>query len=159
MGASAQHVWTDANQLVYLVTSFISGEFTIGGTVTISADGSASPDLVTDAADASYGRAASVALTRVCRAGLDGLGNIAAGAWTQAQARALLMLDGSAAIGGVLTPRTRLRLSATFDAGGEVAACADVDVDGSGNPEINVTVANNVGSVYLYVELNHSLAA
>lgn len=154
MAITCTHVWTDKNQLVYLLNSDGSPASASGN---IPAAGGATPDLVTDAANNTFGGAASVALTKVVRAGLDGLGTVAAGAWVQADARALLMLDGSTGIGGVLTPRTKLRLMKRT--GVTADWIIDANVDGSGRPRIDYAVATAAGTAYLYVELNHSLAA
>jgi hypothetical protein len=91
MSVTIARVWTERNYLVYLLTT--SGS-PLGGTSSLAAAGAATPDLVTDAAINTDGGAASAALRRVVRAGLDGLGTVAAAAWTPAQAKNLYQGDG-----------------------------------------------------------------
>lgn len=154
MALTMTRVWTDKNQIVYLLSSDGSPA---GATGNIPAAGGATPDLVTDGANGASGEANGTALRRVVRAGLDGLGLIAAGAFVQANARALLQLDdAAAALGGILTPRAKLRLIKRT--GLTADWLIDANVDGSGRPRIDVEVGTAAGTAYLYVELNHSLA-
>lgn len=148
-------VWVDRNKLVYLLTN---GGSPLGGEGTIPSAGGATPDLATDVANSVFGEAGGRALRTACRAGLDGLGNVAAGGFTQATARALLMLNAGAAnantFGGVLAARLQCSVVPST---GTAAWVVDVDVDGSGRPEINVTSTAAAGTAYLHVDLVHSL--
>jgi len=158
MSVTIGRVWVDKNKIVYLCTSEGSP---LGGTGTIPATGAVTPDLVTDAAYNGYGEAGSAALRRCVGSGLSGgNGIIAAGAFTQAFARALLMCDAGAlnasTIGGINTARARLNL---VPRSGTAAWLVDVDIDGANIPEINVTASVAAGTCYLHVTLDHSLAA
>jgi len=152
----ARH-WVDKNKIVYLCTS---GGSPLGGTGTIPSAGGATPDLATDAAYNGFGEAGGAAMRRACRSGLDGNGTVAAGAWTQALARALLLLDAGAlnanTMGGILAARLQCHIVPR-----DVTATwvVDVDVDGAGIPEINVTSSVDEGVAYLHVSLVHSLTA
>lgn len=150
-------VWVDKNQIVYLLTN---GGSPLGGEGTIPSAGGVTPDLATDVANNVFGEAGGKALRAACRAGLDGLGTVAAGAWTQALARALLMLNAGASavnsFGGILAARLQCNVVPST---GTAAWVCDVDVDGSGRPEINVTSTAAAGTALLYVKLAHSLTA
>lgn len=154
MALTITRVWTEPNYIAYLVTT--SGS-PLGGEGTIPAAGGVTPDLVTDGAINTDGGANSSALRRVVRAGLDGIGTVAAGALTQADARNLLLGDGSTSIGnGKTTPRA---LVTVVPRTGTVADWkVDADVDGSGRPEINIDAAAVAATAYLYVKLDHTLA-
>ncbi|HEX7095169.1 MAG TPA: hypothetical protein VF183_04765 [Acidimicrobiales bacterium] len=148
---TATLVWVDGNSLVYRIDNVA----TLGTSVTITSTGAATPDLVTDAANTSFGQAAT-ALRKIVRAGLDGLGTIAAAGFTQATARALYLGDASTTIGGVNTPRARIRTQMRT-----VAADAQLQVDcnvAAGVPTIVVTAAAVAFNAYLYVELDHSIS-
>lgn len=145
-------VWTDKNQIVYLLAT--SGS-PLGGTASILSAGGVTPDLVTDGANNTKGEANGTALRKVVRSGLDGQGLVAAGAWTQAQARALLMLvEPGASIGGILLQRAKLRV---IRRSGTAEWTIDCNVT-AGNPRIDVGATAAAGEAVLYVELNHSLA-
>jgi hypothetical protein len=154
MSVSVARVWTDKNQIVYLLTAEGSP---VGGTTNIPAAAGVTPDLVTDGANIASGEANGTALRRVVRAGLDGTGLIAAGAFTQALARSLLMLDDATALlGGILCPRAKLRI--VKRTGLTTEWLIDANVDGSSRPRIDIEASAVAGTAYLYVELNHSLA-
>jgi hypothetical protein len=152
MALTAILVNVTANELVYKITNAA----TLGTTLTIPAAGGATPDLATDCVDDTWGRAACAALRAVCRAGLDGLGAQAAGGWTQAKARDLLMGDGTTQAGGPLMPRAEIDLQPATGAAGGPLCEVDVDVDGSGRPEINITAAAVAGDCYMRVRLRAS---
>jgi hypothetical protein len=146
------HIWTDKNQLVY---SIVNSATLFGGTAFIPSAGGATPDLVTDGANNTFGEANGAALRRAVRSGLDGgNGTPAAGAWTQAQARALLLLNGLTNIGGINTARCQC---STMQVAGLMRVAIDASVDGSGRPRIDVIVDAVAGEVNLYVQLVHSL--
>lgn len=137
MAATAQLVFAGNNRLRYLVTGDA-----MGGAVTIPNDGGASPDLLTDTLPGP--------LKQIARARLDGIGTIAPGALTQAQARALLLSDGVAAnVGNNRVPRAICRSTSRA---GASSSMVDANVDGDGDPVIAVTVAANE-LAYLDIEL------
>ena len=151
MTMTLTHVWTDKNKLVYLCTNDGSP---LGGTGTLPMDGGVTPDAVTDGANAGFGEANGAALAKALRSGLDGNGSVAAGTWIQAQARALLLLDGATGIGGINTPRLQCDI---LGATGAAVWRVDADVDGAGIPEVNVTSSAVAGTAYLHISLVHSL--
>lgn len=154
MALTATLAWVDSNSLVYRIVNAA----TLGTTVTITASGAATPDLVTDGASTAFGKPVSAALRRVVRAGLDGIGSVAAGALTQANARALLLEDGLIGTSsGVTTPNARMSLVNRATAGNDQMQ-VDANVDGSGRPTIVITCAAVACTYYLHVDLNHSLA-
>lgn len=145
-------VWTDKNQIVYALAT--SGS-PLGGTASLLSAGGVTPDLVTDGANPAKGEANGTQLRKLVRSGLDGQGLVAAGAWTQAQARALLQLnEPGATIGGILMARGKLsviRLSGT----------AQWTIDSNvtaGRPSIDIGATAAAGTALLYVQLAHSLA-
>lgn len=155
MGAAITLAKVDANSIVYLVESNNAGGGEggeIGGTTSVDLTTEVSivgTALAPDAASTAYGLPAGAQFRRVCRAGLDGLGVIVAGAPTQAQVRALFFGDGAVDLGPV--PRARCRFVRRE---GDVWASADASADGTA---IEVTVSNALGYVYLVIELAHSL--
>lgn len=139
MAATATLVFAGNNRLRYL----IEGDGEGGGAVTIPNDGGVSPDLATDCLPG--------ALKQIINARTTGIGTIAAGALTQAQARALLLSDGVAAnVGNAKVPRAICRLAERTDNGSPAMVDADVDMDG--DPVIIVTVASGA-ETYLDIEL------
>lgn len=148
MALTATLVNVTPNELVYLISN--EGDEP-GTSLVIPAAGGATPDLVTDCVTATWGRAASARLRQVCRAGLDGLGTVAAGAWTQALARDLLSDNGATQAGSALMPRAELALLPL--ATGPLLAEATANVDGSGRPEIDITAAAVSGTAILRVRL------
>lgn len=155
MGLSVSLINATPNELVYLITN-TSADGGLGTAVTITANESFTPnsvDLVIDSAVTTWGRAVCARLRQVCRAGLDGLGAVAAGAWTQAQVRDLLLGNGATQAGGPLMPRAELDLQPRTGVAGGLLVEADVDEDGSGIPEINLTTAAVAGTAILRVRL------
>lgn len=151
MAVTIARVWTERNRIVYLCTADSTG-----GSANITSTGGATPDLVTDGAINTDGGAVSAALRRVCRAGLDGLGSVAAAGFDQAKSRNLFLGNGTSSIGnGKTTPTAQLRLVPNSGAGGDWRVDANVS---AGVPIITVTAAGAVSVAYLYVELNHTLA-
>lgn len=152
MALTATLCWVDKNTIVYRLVNVA----TLGTTVTITSSGAATPDLVTDAASTAYGAAAGAALRRVVRAGLDGIGAVAAAGLTQADARALYLGDGTlTGSNGVTTPTARIRTEMRTTAG-DAQLQVDCNVS-SGVPTVVVTAAAVAFTAYLYVELAHSL--
>lgn len=152
MALTATLVNVTPNELVYLITNAA----TLGTSLTITADGSATPDLATDCVNNTWGRAAAARLRQVCRAGLDGLGAQPAGGWTQAEARDLLTGNGATQAGGPLMPRAEIDLLPVAGAAGGSLCEADIDVDANGVPEINITAAAVAGSAIMRVRLRSS---
>lgn len=128
MAATAALVFAGNNRLRYLITGDA-----MGGAVTIPNDGGASPDLATDCLPGP--------LKQIITARTNGIGTIAAGALTQAQARALLLSDGVAAnVGNNKVPRAICTVTSRAALGG---AFVDANVDGGGDPVVAVTVGAN----------------
>ncbi len=138
MAATASLCFAGNNRLRYLIT----GD-EVGGAVTIDNDGSASPDLQTDSPPGP--------LKQLALAGVNGIGTVAAGALTQAQARSAYLSDDDAAvIGNSRVPRAICRF--TPRTAGATPSSVDANVDGENNPVLTVTVpADSVG--YLDIEL------
>lgn len=149
MALTATLVNVTANEIVYL----INNAATLGTSLTIPATGGATPDLATDCVDDTWGRAACSKLRQVCRAGLDGLGAQAAGGWNQAETRDLLLGNGATQAGSPLMPRAEVDLQPVNGAAGGPLAEVDVDVDGDGIPEINITAAAVAGDCILRIRL------
>lgn len=137
MAATAVLVFAGNNRLRYLITGDGAG-----GTATIPNDGGASPDLQTDTLPGG--------LKQIATARANGIGTIAPGALTQAQARALLLSDGSTAVGNNKVPRAICRASVRAVA--TEVPLVDANVDGDGDPIVTcAVVANQVA--YLDIEL------
>lgn len=153
MSVVITRLWTERNRIVYLLTT---GGSPLGGTSSIPATGGVTPDLVTDGAINTDGGAVAAALRRVVRAGLDGLGVVAAAGFTQAISRLLFLSGGGATLGnGFTTPTAQLRLVPS------TGTVADWKLDANvtaGVPQIDITAAAVAATAYLYVELDHSLA-
>ncbi len=149
MALTATLVNVTADEIVYLLNNVA----TLGTTLTIPAAGGATPDLVTDAANATFGRAVAPRLRQVARAGLDGLGNRPAGGWTQAQARDLLIANGAVQAGSSLMPRAKVDLQPVSGAAGGPLCEVDANVDGSGRPTLSVTAAAVAGDCILRISL------
>lgn len=154
MGLAPTLVNVTPNEIVYLLQNTPDGEGVYGTSTIISSDGFTSQttrDLVVDCDDTTWGRAVCARLRQVCYAGLNGLGAVAAGGWTQALARDLLIGNGTSQAGGPLMPRAELDLQPV--AGAPLVAEADANVDVSGYPTIVVTSAAVSGSCILRVRL------
>lgn len=145
MALTATLVFVGHNSLRYLLNQSGGGSNTLDITTT----GAASPDLLTD----------SVAgpLKKLARAALDGYGGFAAGALTQAQARALWQSDmtganpaaGDPAGVASLVPTAKCRVSQNFT--------IDANVSG-GNPILTITaVPTALG--YLDIEIPNAIGA
>lgn len=142
MAVTALLVYQGHNNLRYKITA--AGQ---GGSVTITGDGSPTPDLQTDTL--------AGGLHTIALAGVDGIGTIAAGALTQADARDILLADDSgASVGNAKAPRARCVLSLRS----QIEASVDADVDGNANPNIVVTLSA-VGVAYLDIEFVGGIGA
>lgn len=131
-------VHSSTNRLRYLAVN--SGS-PLGGTASIPNDGGATPDLLTDVV--------AGPIRAVVRARLDGIGTVAAGALSQAQARAAMNEDGTVSIGNVLVPRTRTTVTPRS---GTSAWVVDVNVDGAGDPVVAVTSTAAAGDAYIDIQ-------
>ncbi len=157
MAIAFQLVEATPYRLRYLATQdgvISSPPVAADGFDTIPNDAGATPDLQTDilaAAGARGGPSGGLPLQAPIRARLDGIGPVAAGALNQAQARAILNSDDNAL--AVLTnqnvPRAQIRITPRL---GVIAWAADANVDGEGDP--TVEVRSEVGTAATaYVDL------
>ena len=131
MANTAALVFQGHNKLRYLITADEAG-----GAFSVPNDAGATPDLQTDTLGGP--------LKQIALAGVNGIGTVAAGGLTQAQARAILLADSSGAnVGNEKVPR------ATCTVAGRTAAVAmsvDADVDGGGDPIVTGTIsADGIG--------------
>lgn len=134
MAITASLVFAGRNRLRYLIVATVGN----GEDVSITADGSATPDLVTDTIGGQ--------LKAIARANIDGYGKLAAGSQSIANTRALLMLTGSAAAVGAGVPLANTQLIPRSG----TATSFVVDAKADGNYGLTVTaVANNAASCYL----------
>lgn len=130
------------HKLRYLCTNAGSP---LGGTGSIPNDAGASPDLQTDTAGFAGW------LHRIARARATGIGTIAAGALTQAQARALLCDDNAGgSVGNGNVPRARTRI---YGRSGAAVWSVDANVDGAGDPTIDIASTAVAGTAYLDIEV------
>lgn len=132
MAITATLVEQGNNRLRYLLVCDTTGTTTLNITTT----GAATPDLVTDSLAGPVKNCAN--------AHANGLGQIAAGALTQAQARAIWMADNSNATQGTQVDRCQPKFEERSGAAGWT-----VDANVSGGNAIVVVTADNTGSVYL----------
>ena len=120
----------------------------LGGSATIPNDAGATPDLRTDLANDPSGPMRAIA-----RAGVDGIGVIAAGALTQAGARAILNSDNTGNVGNDYVPRAVMTLTARS---GTAVFAVDANVDGDADPIVNITSSAAAGEAYLDIHARHS---
>ena len=130
------------NRLRYLATN--SGS-PLGGTAAIPNDAGATPDLQTDTGTFNG------PLFQIARARVNGIGTIAAAtALNQAQSRAILMDDNTVSVGNANVPRARTTITPrSGTAGWDV----DANVDGGGDPTVEVTSTAAAGTAYIDVEV------
>lgn len=129
------------NRLRYLCTN---GGSPVGGSATLPNDAGATPDLQTDTATFNG------PLFQIARARPNGIGTIAAGtALNQAQARALLMEDGSTSVGNANVPRAKCMITQRT---GTATWGVDADVDGGGDPVLTIISTAAAGTAYLDIE-------
>jgi|SRR5882672_3848900 len=142
MALTATLVEQGNNRLRYLLVANTTG----GVTATITTTGAATPDLLTDSL---YGP-----IKVIAGAFTAGLGILAAGAMTQAQARAMWVADSSdPVLGNSKVPRALCNLTPRT---GTAAWNVDANVDGSGHPLLTA-FASDVGSAYLDVMTQGSI--
>lgn len=161
MALTAALVEATPDRLRYLLTQ--DGVVTsptnpdVDGLVVIGNDGSPTPDLLTDIQSAAGGSVSGLPLKTPIDAGRNGVAAVAAGALTQAGARAVLLSDDAANIlGNDLTPRAVCEVTSREDA--VVQFAVDANVDGSANPVLEVrSSVGNAGTGYLDVHLRHTL--
>lgn len=132
------------NEIVYFVQNE-GGEGGFGTSAQITTS-----DLAQACVDNTWGRAACPKLRQVCRAGLDGLGTVAAGAWTIDLARDLFLCDGREPAGGVLMPRAEVDI--VHQSGAALVPRVDVGAD-AGEPLIALETEAADGSFYVKIRL------
>ena len=154
MATTATLVYADANKLRYLVAYSGGG----GVSVDISSTGGATPDLLTDSLQGPIKKLAKVIT--------DGFGAFAAGAQTQAKARALWLSDWAGAdpasgdpagVNSLIT--TAICRFSRHISTGDLAWTVDANVS-AGNPIITATMAGLAGtatSIYLDVEVPQAI--
>jgi hypothetical protein len=121
-----------------------------GTTATIPNDGGATPDLRTDLANDPSGP-----LRAIVRAGVDGIGTVAAGALTQAQARAIMNSDNTGSVGNDLVPRAITTVTPRGTT--PVVFGVDINVDGQADPVVIVTSSAATGEAYVDIHARHSI--
>lgn len=153
MAVTAAIMFQGKNRLSYLLTQ----DGAAGTTLTLTTTGAATPDLLTDSIGG--------LMTDLAKAFTNGFGTFAAGALTQAQARALWLSDWASGLGGgpgaspgpmqktaqcVITPTT-----------GAVAQewLVDANVDGPGHPTINITAQAGAGVAILDIFVPNQIGA
>lgn len=129
------------NRLRYLCVN--SGS-PLGGSANIPNDAGATPDLQTDTGTFNG------PLYQIMRARTLGIGSVAPGALNQAQARAILMEDGSTSVGNANVPRARSTVTART---GTATWGIDANVDGAGDPILTVISTAAAGDAYVDVLL------
>lgn len=120
---------------------------------TIPNQGGATPDLRTDIGTVTTSGADGIPLQKIIRARLDGFGPLAPGPLTQAQARAIMNSDDSAS--NVLTnQRVGRAITEVIPRLGQgVTWAADVNVDGDGDPTVEIRSDVGVAST-AYVDIH-----
>lgn len=145
MAITALLVCQKAGWLRYLLTNDGSGAPAV-----ITTTGAASPDLRTDSPQG--------VLHALAKAKDDGYAQFAAGALTQAQARALWLSDWTADPGNENTTTARCRITPRVGVGANWRV--DANVDGAGNPVLNITEEQLAsGTAYLDVEVPQAIGA
>lgn len=148
MAVTATLVYVGHNILRYLIAQ----DGLAGTTVTITTTGGATPDLQTDSL--------AGPIKKLARTFADGYGPYAAGAQTQARARALWLSDVANGLGG-LGAGDNINPSARCDLEGRdgFTMAVDANVDGSGNPTVVVTTQAAAGQGYLDVKIPNTIGA
>lgn len=129
-------VFAGDNWLRYLITS------TDASTLTITSTGAVSPDLLTDTANTNG------PLRKMAKARTNGYGSLAAGALTQAQARAIWLSDRSTSIGNSNIPSAVVQVQLRSQATG-LGITVDANVDGGGYPTLVFTPPAAAASAYI----------
>lgn len=135
-------VFQGSNRLRYLVTA------TDTTALTITTTGATSPDLLTDTVKGP--------IRKIAKAFTDGYAKFAAGALTQAQARAIWLNDNTgASVGNVNTPRAQCQV---VNRVGVLGLAVEANVDGSGHPTV-VATPEGAGTWYLDVFVTGAIGA
>lgn len=138
VGMSATLVERAFNRLRYLINSALA----VPSTLTITTTGGVTPDLLTDSQRGPI---------KICANAFgSGLGILAAGAKTQAQARAIWLANNAdTVLGNSKVPRCRCMLTPLDQFGQQWQV--DANVDASGQPFVIITNNSNTGNAYLDV--------
>lgn len=145
MTTTATLVFAGHNRLRYLIST--DGDGADG--VTITSTGAATPDLLTDSL--------AGPLKNLAKAADDGFGLFAAGALTQAQARALWLSDWSTSAGNANTLTARCTITPRTGSD-TIYWIVDANVSG-GDPILTVTpgAGGTAGTVYLDIEVQNQI--
>lgn len=119
-----------SNRLRYLVTA------TGADTAILTCSGAASPDIQTDSG--------SGQLHKISQCFDNGYGKLAAGALTQAKARALLASNDPTNLVGTGVPRALITMTPMS----AITCSVDCNVDGNGEPTVTLTMSA-AGTAYL----------
>lgn len=138
MATTAALVYAGHNRLRYLITSTSTG----ADSVTITTTGGATPDVLTDSL--------AGPIKNIANAFANGYGQLAAGALTQAKARALWLSDDPT---NLVTVNGQMPISALCqitqrDVTNDPDVSVDANVDGGGHPTI-IVATNNPCTAYL----------
>jgi len=152
MAVTAALVFAGHNMLRYLVTQ----DGAAGTTLTITTDGSATPDLQTDSL--------AGPIKNLSKTFTAGYGNFASGVQTQAKARALWLSDfasaNPSAPSGVTGGQVPTAVCRWVDRSGTTAAfLVDANVDGSGKPILSISAQAGAGTAYLDVMIPGAIGA
>ncbi|KKN02936.1 hypothetical protein LCGC14_1112650 [marine sediment metagenome] len=120
------------NSTPYRLRYLLTNTSPLGAALTIPNDNGVTPDLRTDLAGDP-----SSALRQVMFAGVNGIGTVAAGALTQANARDILLGDELGTVGNDLVPRAMCTISPRT--GPAQGWAVDVNVDGQFDPVVLIT--------------------
>lgn len=143
--ATATLVHQGKHRLRYLIEAETTGD----ETAVISTIGGATPDTLTDAIG-------SGTINKLSKVVADGYGGFAAGVQTAAKAAALWTSDftsadpASGSPNGSKLPTAQLEITKRSGSG---LIGAYADIDGGGNPRINVAIANQSVLVVAYLDI------
>lgn len=138
MAVTASLIYAGHNQLSYLVTQD-GGEGTTGS---ITTTGAPTPDLLTDSL--------AGPIKNLAKAVADGYKQVPAGAQTQARSRLLWLSDVFS--GGAGLQRTTPTARCVLEGRDGFTFAVDANVDGEGNPTLEITAQAAAGSGYLHVQ-------
>ena len=148
MAVTAVLVHSGPNRLRYLATQ----DGAAGTAFTIPNDGGATPDLLTDIE--AVGEGPSV-LREIIRARTDGYGPLPAAALTQAQAQAIL--NSNDPTNAVLTNfRVKSAQIVVTPRDAAEAWGVTVNVDGAGDPDVDITAGATASSAFIDIILGVS---
>lgn len=126
------------------------------GFATIPNDAGATPDLQTDILTAPTSGANGIPLQKIIKARIDGFGPLPAAALNQAQARAIMNSD-DAASAVLTTQRVGRAVTTTSPKTGVIAWSADINVDGEGDPVVEVrSEVGVVATSYVDIHYRHT---